>query len=197
VEEIVILFLGVAGFSFYLIKEKQFYFQLKAKRQIQREASLASKDLTDTYSYIGEINRKMDILKDIALGLNEGPALTEDKEMEMYRSIVSAVQMFTKTKNVSLRFINVESGKIIKEIRISRKAKCEYSNPIMTKENKTFLETDEIFFIRAPKPINKITACIAIEKRGKHQKIEDLELIQALAAQALFLFNFSSANRTI
>lgn len=191
-EELIILALGVLAFIIFIAKEKQLGFQLKAKRLIQKEASLASKDLTDTYSYIGEINRKMDILKDIALGLTEGTELTEEKEMDLYRSIIHAVQMFTKSTNVSLRFINVETGKIIREIRSSKKARCDVVNPIMNKENKTFLETEKAFFIRSPKPINNIVACIAIEKKNKNQKIEDLELINALASQALFLFNFCS-----
>lgn len=186
-----ILALGVLAFIIFIAKEKQLVFQLKAKRLIQKEASLASKDLTDTYSYIGEINRKMDILKDIALGLTEGPSLTSEKEMDLYRSIIHAVQMFTKSTNVSLRFIDIEAGKIIREIKSSKKARCDVVNPIMKKENKTFLETEKIFFIRSPKPINNITACIAVEKKNKNQKIEDPELIKALASQALFLFTFS------
>jgi hypothetical protein len=193
-EELMILALGVLAFTIFIAKEKQMIFQMKAKRLIQKEASLASKDLTDTYSYIGEINRKMDIFKDIALGLTEGSELTAEKEMELYHSIIHAVQMFTKSTHVSLRFINVEKSKIIREIKSSKKARCDIVNPIMKKENRTFLETENIFFIRAPKPINNITVCIAIEKRNKSQKIEDPELIKALAAQALFLFTFPGKN---
>lgn len=190
-EELAIFILGATAFSIFLLKEKQLGIQLKAKRQIQKEASLASKDLTDTYSYIGEINRKMDILKDIALGLAEETFISPEKEMNLYRSIIHAVQMFTKLTNVSLRFINIETGKIIREIKSSKKARCDVINLIMKKENKTFLETEKAFFIRSPKPIGNITACIAIEKKNKNQKIEDPEMIKALASQALFLFTFS------
>lgn len=189
-EELLIFILGSIAFLIFLQKEKQLFIKTKEKSKIQMEASLTSRDLTDTYSYIGEINRKTDILKDIALGLTEGPELTEEKEMDLYRSIIHAVQMFTKSTNVSLRFIDIEKEKIVREIKSSKKARCDIINPIMKKENKTFLETDKIFYIRSPKPINNIIACIAVEKKNKNQKIEDLELIKALASQAMFLFNF-------
>ncbi len=190
-EELAIFILGATAFSIFLLKEKQLNFQLKAKSQIQREASMASKDLADTYSYIGEINRKVDILKDIALGLAEETFISPGKELDMYRSIIHAVRMFTKSTRVSLRFINAKTNEIIREIKTSKKAGCDIANLIMSKENKSFLETEKLFFIRSLKPVNDIVACIAIEKRNKNHKIEDPEMIKALASQALFLFTFS------
>ncbi len=99
--------------------------------------------------------------------------------------------MFTKSTHVSLRFINTKTSKVIREIKSSKKARCDAVNPVMSKENKSFLETEKLFFIRSPKPIDNIVVCIAIEKRNKNQKIEDPEMIKALASQALFLFTFS------
>ncbi len=190
-EELLIFILGATAFLIFLRKEKQLNLQLKEKIKIQKEASLTSKDLTDTYSYIGEINRKIDILKDIALGISEGSALTPEKEMELCRSILYAVQMFSKSSHISLRFINIKSGQIIKEIRSSQRTKCDVINEKMIEEKRNFLETDKVFFIRSPKPVDNIVACIAIEKRVKGQRLEDQELIKALASQALFLFTFS------
>lgn len=190
-EELLIFVLGATAFMIFLWKEKQLNLNLKEKTRIQREASMASKDLTDTYSYIGEINRKMDILKDIALGITEGPALTPEKEAEIYQSILYAVQIFSKSDRISLRFINIKNGAVVKEVRSGKKVKCGAVNEKMLKESRTFLETDGIFFIRSPKPIGNIAACIAIEKQNKRHKLEDPELIKALASQSLFLFTFS------
>ncbi len=190
-EELIIFILGALTFLIFLQKEKQLFAKTKEKTKIQREASLASKDLADTYSYIGEINRKVDILKDIALGITEGPGLIAEKELEIYRSIIRAVQMFSKSDHVSLKFINIKTNETLKEIKSSRRARCDVLNGRMVQENKTFIETESAFFIQSPKPIDNITVCVAIKKRNKNQKIEDLELIKALASQALFLFTFS------
>jgi hypothetical protein len=194
-EELVIFVIGSMAFLIFLRKEMQLFVKTKEKTKIQKEALSTSKELTDTYSYIGEINRKVDILKDIALGITEGPELTPEKEMELYRSILHAVQIFSKSTHVSLRFVDVASGKIIKEIRSSKKARCETINSRMVMEKKSFLETDKVFFIRSPKAVDGIVACIAVEKLTKHQKIDDPELIKALASQALFLFTFSKKSR--
>lgn len=190
-EELLIFVLGALAFLIFLQKEKQLFVKTREKTKIQREASIASKDLADTYSYIGEINRKVDILKDIALRITEGLEISAEKELEIYRSIIHAVQILSKSDHVSLRFINVKTSEIVGEIKSSKKAKCEAINKKMAEENRTFIEIGNVFFIRAPKPINNVTACIAIEKRNKNQKIEDPELIKALASQALFLFTFS------
>jgi hypothetical protein len=190
-EELMIFVLGAIAFMIFLQKEKQLFVKTSEKTKIQREASIVSKDLTDTYSYIGEINRKVDILKDIALGITEGQTLTPAKEIEIYRSIIHAVQMFGKSDHVSLRFVNMKTGEVIREIKSSKKARCDVVNSEMVRDKKSFLETEKIFFVRSPKPIGDIVACIAIEKRNKNQKIDDPELIKALASQALFLFTFS------
>lgn len=194
-EELIIFILGALAFLIFLQKEKQLFVKTKEKTKIQREASLTSRDLADTYSYIGEINRKVDILKDIALGITEGPGLTAEKELAIYRSIIHAVQMFSKSDHVSLKFINLKTNEIMKETKSNKRARRDVMNKKMSQENKTFTESENVFFIRAPKPINDITACITIEKRNKNQKIEDPELIKALASQALFLFTFSRKSR--
>ena len=190
-EELVILILGILAFIIFLLREKQLMLQLKEKKQIQREASLASRDLTDTYSYIGEINRKMDILKDIALGLSEETFISAQKEQAIYRSIIHAVQMFSKSTQVSILFINVKTGQIVKEIKNNKKVKCGTINGEIFQENKNFMETEESFFIHSPKAVDNIAVCIAIKKRNRNQKIDDPSIIKALASQALFLFTFS------
>jgi hypothetical protein len=189
-EELVIFILGATAFFIFLAKEKQLYRIVAEKLKIQKEASLASKDLRETYSYIGEVNRKIDILKDIAFKITGGPAITPEKETEIYRSIIHAVQMFTRSENASLLFINTKNGKTVKEIKSGKKTKCELINKEMIAKNTNFLETEETFYIRSPKSIGDFVTCVGVEKRNKSQKIDDPDLIKALASQALFLFTF-------
>jgi hypothetical protein len=190
-EELLIFVLGALAFLIFLQKEKQLFIKTKEKTKIQKEALTTSKDLTDTYSYIGEINRKVDILKDIALGITEGPGLTPEKETELYGSILHAVQIFSKSSRVSLNFVDTKSGKIIKAVKSGKKTECDAMNYRMVAEKKNFLETDKSFFIRSPKAADGVVACISIEKITKHQAIDDPELIKALASQALFLFTYT------
>lgn len=192
-EEVLIFFLGASGFIIYLWKEKQLSFQLKEKSKIQKEVTLISKNLTDSYSYIGEINRKVDILKSIALGLTENPVMTAEKERETYRSILHAVYIFSKSERSSIDFINKKTWKIIKSIKTGKGVQCNIKDLDTFKEIKDFIETNKNFYIKSHKSINGIIACITIVKRNPQQKLEDPELIKALASQALFLFTVSKS----
>ena len=65
--EIIILFvLGSIGFFLFIIKEKQLIKSQKHRSKIQKDLAMVSKDLTNSYSYIGETNRKLDIIKNIS-----------------------------------------------------------------------------------------------------------------------------------
>ena len=83
-EELAIFVLGGLGFVFYLIKEKQLANNEKDKTRAQREASRMSKDLTISYSFIGEINRKLEIFKNISLGLPGWSKMTLAREKEAF-----------------------------------------------------------------------------------------------------------------
>ncbi|MCX6765868.1 MAG: hypothetical protein NT136_02830 [Candidatus Moranbacteria bacterium] len=190
-EELAIFFLGTAAFLIYLIKEKQLIWNIKEKQKIQKEASIISRNLTDSYSYIGEINRKMDILKNIALGLPESSVLTPEKEKEIYDSILHALYAFSKSKRIIIRFIDLSSHHTIKEVKSNKKISCGSTNEEIVKRKERLIETDYYFLIKPPRDINNTTVCIAIAKQNKQQKLEDPEIIEALASQALFLFTFS------
>lgn len=190
-EELIIFILGATAFAIFMATEKKLNFQLREKSNIQREASMASKDLTNTYTYIGEINRKMDILKEITLSIAEKGKINGEKESELYGSIIHAVQMFTKSKNVGIKFIDIKRSAIIKEIGKNKKAKCDFKSKIMSEENRNYLDLNGMIYVRSIKSANNIVACIAIEKINKNQKLEDPELIRVLASQALEVFNLS------
>ena len=65
VEEIVLLFLGGTIFIFYLIRDSQIQKIQKELDEKRRENNRMLKDLTQSYSFIGEINRKLEIAKNI------------------------------------------------------------------------------------------------------------------------------------
>ena len=189
-EELIIFVLGATAFLIFIATEKKWKINLKEKNKIQKEASLATKDLTDTYSYIGEVNRKLDILKDITLGIAKEETLNDEKEADLYKSILHAVHIFAKSDNASLKFINIKKKAVIKETGKNKKARCAVISEMMTGSGKSFLDVGGFFYVRSLKPINNIIACIAIAKKNSQQKLEDQEMIKMLATQALYVYNF-------
>jgi len=190
-EEILIFLLGTIGFLIFIAKEKQLYLNIRERSKIQKEASIISRDLTDSYSYIGEINRKMEVLKNVALGLTESSVMVPEKEKEIYDYILHAISVFSKSKQISLRFIDTNSKEILKEVKSSKNVRCDINSEEFFLQKTKFFETSRHFFIRSEKTIDGIVACIGIAKRNKQHKIEDPELLKVLASQALFLFTVS------
>lgn len=191
VETLIIFVLGTISFLVLFIRERQLSKSRDEKTEIQKEANKIFRDLKDSYSYIGEINRKLDILKNIALGLPEDSALTPSKEKEIYDSIVEAVRMFGKTSDFSIRFINAQSNNIEKEIKGKKNFYADIKNSLLT-GNKIGCaeEFNKYTFICSPRNIDNIKVWIIIAKK-KNQILENIEILKALASQTLFLFAFS------
>ena len=155
-----------------------------------------TKDLTQSYSYIGEINRKLDILEHIAIGYPESSNNTTEKQTEIYDSIMGAIQLFGKSDEFALRFIQKPNYEVIKEIKSFSDLVLNFSMKSY-KENKSYSETDEYIIVTSPKMIDNIFSCIVIKKNNAAKQIEDPEMMKTLAAQALFLFVFIRQKKQI
>ncbi|KKQ13981.1 MAG: hypothetical protein US25_C0032G0014 [Candidatus Moranbacteria bacterium GW2011_GWE1_36_7] len=126
-QEFVILLLGSIAISIFLFVEKKMKKSQTEKYVFQGQASRMAKDLQHSYSYIGEINRKLDILENIALGYPESSRLSERNEGELYASIMSAVALFGKSDEYSLRFIALPEFTLIREIKSNPENCLEFS----------------------------------------------------------------------
>ncbi len=115
-EELVIFFFGITGFIVFIFKERKLYFYQKEQEKRKKKLQQTSRDLVDSYSYIGEINRKMEILMQIGLGLADRSNLNKKKEQEIYKSIIEAAGYLIKADCVCLRFVELKNMKILKEI---------------------------------------------------------------------------------
>lgn len=184
-ESILIFFIGAVGLLLYLWKENQLRFHVREKLKIQKEATRVSRDLADSYSYIAEINRKMDILKNIALGLPETTAVTPERMQEVYESIMEAVSLLGKTDTFSLSIVETRSGRVEKCLDMGGK-KCpalDYGS--IGKRSELMIRQGEYIVIRSPRRLKGRLAFIILKK--KNGMLEDPEIFKALAAQALFL----------
>lgn len=195
-QEFVILILGSLGFLVFLIQEKKLKKNRVEKSQIQMQVNRMTKDLTNSYSYIGEINRKLDILENIALGYPESSNMTERKQGEIYESIMGAIQLFGKSEEFAIWFIHHPSNDLIKEIKSQPKVLIDLSYRDM-KLTPHFWETNEFIVATSTKAIDNIFSCIVIRKKSPSHRIDDMEMMKTLAAQALFLYMFMQQKKKI
>lgn len=184
-ESILIFFVGAIGLLIYLWKENQLRFHLREKVKIQKEVSRVSRDLADSYSYIAEINRKMEIVKNIALGLPETGSVTPDRLKEVYESIMEALALLGKTDVFFLCIVDVRSGDVEKKFDARGKRCPVLKYQELAKRSEAVIREGDYVIIRSPRRIKGCLAFVVLRK--KNGVVEDPEIFKALAAQALFL----------
>jgi len=195
-QEFAILILGSVGFVIFLIMERSLKRHIAEKSLYQKQVNRMSKDLTNSYSYIGEINRKLDILENIALGYPESSDLTTENQSAVFDSILGAVQVFGKSDEFALRFIQKPNFEVVQEIKSFPELSLNHS-VVTCEENKCYTETNEFIVITSPKAVEDIFSCIVIRKKQASHSIEDREMMKTLASQALFIFMFLRQKKQI
>jgi len=194
-EELLIFALGLTGFIIFRLKEKQSNINLKEKMKFQKEASRSSKSLNYTYSYIGENNRKLDIMKNISASLLEISELKPGKEKKFFDVMMESIYILGKSKKFVIRFINTETEETEMEMKSRKGIFFKINNKEIIKkqekENKSFTESSYHFTIASPKKMGETIAAIIISKNNQQQKLEDPDILKSLVSQALFMYHFS------
>lgn len=188
-QEFTTLIIGFFAMLVFLVQEKRLKKNLAEKSNIRKTTNRITKDLTQSYSYIGEVNRKLDILEQIVLHYPESFNLTVKKQKEMYDSVIEAIRLLGKSDEFSLRFIRLSTMEILKEIRSFPDLELNFSCKNLGAITQVF-ESDEFTITPSPKDIDGIVACIVIKKKTPNHKIVDFEILKVIASQALLFFMF-------
>lgn len=190
-EEIIIFSLGTIAFLTFLRNERRIAAQRKEKEKAQKKMNQTVKDLVDSYSYIGEVNRKMDILMEVALGLADRSLLDKKKEKEVYESIINAANFLLKGDSTTLRFINMETQRTERELKIPENTNMRVSNKelIGMPENVNIKKQEDYLIISSPQKINQIKSFLVVNNYDdqEEKKPRNIEILKLFASQAVFL----------
>lgn len=188
VEAITIFLFGAIGYFIYFAKERAILRHISEKLRLQRERHDMTRDLSDSYSYIGEVNRKMDLMMSLVLDLPDAAVLFRNGEKKnVYRSLTKAIMLFSKAESFSLRIIDGGRKTVEKEIREGKDEGC-FSMPVETLlgSDQIFREEDGYVIVRSPKSIGPYSAYLVFPKTiNRH---EDREMFQAFATEGLLLY---------
>ncbi len=187
-EALVIFSLGVLGFVLYLAKENALLRMIKEKLLLQKQTNIITRDLSDSYSYIGEMNRKFDIVKNLAFHLPEAVSQApETGSKDFYAALLEAVGMLAKTGSISLRFVNTKERRIEEKIEEGGVPEFEpFTAKKLLGEKKLFWEEGECIVARSPREACGVHAYLVFLK--KVNAVEDAEIFKILASEALFLY---------
>jgi len=190
-EELLIFLLGAVAFLFSAWQERQLVFQKKEKQKDQKKIDQTIKDLVESYSYIGEVNRKMDILMNIALGLTEKTNLSKKKETEIYHTIIDAAKFLMKAECACLRFVNLKSKTVDKDVRIEA-CHCEIKNKDLAEmKNETGIKKYGKIFVASSHQKIRDVKCYLLINDYVEQEEKTSEMLRVLASQALFVFSYA------
>lgn len=188
VESLIIFCFGLFAFVLYLAKEKTLLRVFREKLHLQKRTNLITRDLSDSYSYIGGMNRKFDIVKDLIFYLPKDTAeVLSKREPETYQPIIQAVKLLAKTKTVSLRFVNTKTKEVEKVVEDdAENVFSSFDAKTLVASKKTFWEESGSVIVRSPRQAKSMAAYIIFSKATN--RVDDIEIFKILASQALLLF---------
>src|SRR3989338_8168885 len=187
VESLIIFCFGLFAFVLYLAKEKALRRVFQEKLRLQKRTHLITRDLSDSYSYIGGMNRKFDIVKELIFHLPQSMAeMLVKREPETYQPIIQTVKLLAKAAIVSLRFVNMRTKDIEKAVENDPEGIFSaFDAKTLLASKKTFWEEEGCVVIRSPRQAKNMTAYIIFPKATN--RIDDIEVFKILASQALLL----------
>lgn len=190
-EELLIFLLGTTGFLFFVWQERQLSRQKQEKLKDQKKINQTVKDLVESYSYIGEVNRKMDILMNVALGLTEKSNFSKKKETEIYHTIIDAAKFLMKADCACLKFVNIKAGTVEKDVH-TEQYPCPLNNKdlIGIKDGIGTKKIGKIFLVSSHQKIRNIRCYLAVNDYAEQEE-KTIEMLKVLASQALFVFSYA------
>jgi hypothetical protein len=191
VESLLILIMGAIGFAVYLSKEKQLFRVVAEKLNLQKVTNAIGKDLTDTYSYIGAMNRKYDIIRAMVAEL---PSRVREKNEKWEEILLESALLLAKTEAIGLFFVERKERKVLANHFRGNTSLCRGFTFVdaryLMEANRTFFEQDECFVVRSPRFSSNIGAFLVFPKRVNF--FEDADMMKLLAAEALLLYCLST-----
>lgn len=192
-EAVVIFLLGMIAFLLYLVKERELGRVVRDLLRTRRQANIASEDLQETYSYIGEMNRKIEVLRRLFLSLPETLDFFRKtpKEKEVYQSVFDALGTLSKAKSSLIRIVDIREKRTICDIADGKKFPCDHlsSEHLVNEKSRRFWLDGEVYVAASTNEIEGHRAFLLFPKNVN--AIDDSEMIKVLASQALFLYFFS------
>lgn len=194
-EGLIILLLGMAGFFVYFAKEKALFRLLRERLSLQKTTHNIQRDLSESYSYIGAMNRKQEIVKEMLFDLSVRTA-NDSRYCDLwYRKILQTALELARVDAGSLRFVDVRKRILIDHYEEGAHGNEHYIDlvpDVILGQKKLFFESEGCYVVRSPRLSDGVVAFLVIPKQVNH--FDDVEIFKMLAASALTFYTLSCQN---
>ncbi len=198
-ESLLIFCFGMLGLLLYLGKESAFLRAVREKLSLQQETNQIRKDLSQSYSYIGEMNRRIDIVRNMVVSLPQSETpLSELSGHERYAPILEATRLLAQSECVTLFFVSVQNGEILDRYVVGdgehREVMQLFDGKHLLDAKKYLWEEGRLSFVRSPEEADGVAVFLVFHK-VKNQ-LEETGIFQILAAQALFIHVLNGGSKS-
>ncbi|MCW1888151.1 MAG: hypothetical protein KIH67_001200 [Candidatus Moranbacteria bacterium] len=182
-ESLIIFAFGTLGLLLYVSKEKAFFRVREEKVSLQKKTNTISKDLSQSYSYIGEMNRKLDVIQDVIFELPKKSSVRKKRHTDIYKPILEAAKVFARTEKIAFHVVDTATKETLESSGRSYFKHCTAEYLLKTK--KSFWVEEKCIVARSPQSADGKHAFLILGKETNH--VEDMEMLQLLASEGLLL----------
>lgn len=191
-EGIIIMLLGMVSFFIYLAKEQTLFRLVSERLSLQKTANIIRRDLSDSYTYIGAMNRKQEIVKELLFELAESTARDRNYCDLWYRKILETAAALAKSEAVSLRFVDIAGGTLLDHYEYGAQGNRPFIGfvpAVLLDKDRTFFEYQGCYVVRSPRVSDQVAAFLVVTKQINH--FEDEEIFKMLVSEALLFYVLS------
>ncbi len=187
-EALVLLCSGVLSFVIYRLRDYQVFQIIRERMHLQRLFARAQKELSESYSYIGQANRRTDIIYEIFSDLSH--VSSED-----YNSAVKrAMALLPYTEVYSFRFICLSTNTSVDKVTGSNKFNNLPDSLFCQTTNTRTYRHKDILFVYSESKEKNLRACLALSVSDKAEN--DVEFLKALTAYYTMVYAFHNHSCT-
>lgn len=189
-ESVIIFCFGLIGLLLYLGKETALMKAIREKLSLQQESNQIRKDLVQSYSYIGEMNRHLEILKNMIF---ESPHTAEEllhgDQGRVYESVFDATLLLAQSDTAALFFVNCNTGEVLTshQIGANKESFAHIKGESLLATKKYWWQEEGLSFVRSSEESRGVAAFLVF--RTVKNRVEETGIFQILVTHALLLFS--------
>lgn len=189
-ETLFIFIFGAVGFLLAFAKEKAILRHMKEKSTLQREKTDITKDLSESYSYIGATNRKLELVRNFIFSLPISFSAFRRGEADRAFSFFSkTLRLYCRTNTFVLRVIDTETGELVRELKTGKhRAYAAFDAVYLLKSDRQIREDARCLIVRSPAEEDGLVAFLIFPK--SKNDFDDLHMLEAFATEGLLLSTF-------
>lgn len=191
-EASIILVSGAVAFIMYALKEKSLLKHVREKLWFQQKTTDITKDLSQSYSYIGEVNRKMDILRGMMHRLVEIRENQQEPERMLWE-VLDTIKYVTQAERVSIRIFTDNLCTHRLEEPRDKKIFATVRDEDLLANGKNFFETSGLHVVSSQE-LRKNTKIFLLFSKAHNDEVDE-SMVKILLAFLAILDTFVSADK--